>query len=177
MTLTEIRHALPARTLATLAVGAAVALGFVLVFLLPEYRDVESLTAKVAAMRSTMELNHQLEPVVKALAEAQAKVRAVGVVGGQGKLPLAEVERLTAVFDSLAQPLGVRMTAVSPDASSVTREGLVAVRLAFLGPPDAVRQFMLSLGGFGPLVKVESATTMFGREGREYTMKCWLAVQ
>lgn len=177
MTLAEIRHALPARTLATLAVGAAVALGFAMVFLLPEYREVNFLTAKVAEMKSLLEQNRQIEPVAKALAEAQAKVRAVGVVGGQSKLPLGEVERLTAVFDSLAKPLGLRMTGVSPDASSVTREGLLAVRLAFLGPPDAVRQFMLSLGGYGPLVKVESATTMFGREGREYTMKCWLAVQ
>jgi hypothetical protein len=177
MTLAEIKHALPARTLLTLAVGAAVALGFVAVFLLPEYREMDLLTTQVTALRASLEERRQLEPVAKALAEAQTKMRPVGPVGGLGKLPLAEVGRLTSVFDNLATPLGLRMTAVSPDASSVTREGLLAVRLAFLGPPEAVRQFMLSLGGFGPLVKVESATTMFGREGREYTMKCWLAVQ
>lgn len=177
MILAEVKHALPARTLATLAVGAAVALGFLAVFLVPEYREVEALTAKVAELRATLEESRQLEPVVKALTEAQAKVRGVGAVGGQAKLPVAEVGHLPAVFDGLAAPLGLRVTTVSPDAASVTRDGLLAVRLAVLGQPEAVRRFMLALGEYGPLVKVESATTMFGREGREYAMKCWLAVQ
>ena len=104
-------------------------------------------------------------------------VRDVGKVGGKDTLPLAEVERLTTIFDALAGPHGLRLSAVSPDAASVTRDKLMAVRLAFSGTPAAAREFLLDLGGFGPLVKVESVTTVFGREGREYTLKCWLAVR
>lgn len=177
MTLAEIRSALPPRTLLTLAVGAAVALGFLAVFLLPEYHDIEQLTVRTASLRQTLDNRVQLEPVAKALGEAQAKLREVGPVGGRDKLPLADVERLTAIFDELAKPHGLRLSAVSPDAASVTREGLLAVRLAFLGAPEAARRFMLDMGGFGPLVKVESAATMYGREGREFTLKCWLAVR
>ena len=177
MTLAEMRNALPPRTLLTLAVGAAVALGFLAVFLLPEYHEIEQLTVRTAALRQALDERAQLEPVAKALAEAQGKVRDVGQVGGQGKLPLADVERLTAIFDELAKPHGLRLSAVSPDAASVTREGLLAVRLAFLGTPEAARQFMLDLGRFGPLVKVESAASVYGREGREFTLKCWLAVR
>ena len=177
MTLAEIKHALPARTLVTLAVGAAVALGFLAVFLAPEYRDIETLTAKTAELRATLDERRQLEPVVAALTDAQSKVRSVGAVGGRTKLPVAEVGRLTAVFDGLATPLGLRVVSVSPDASSVTRDGLLAVRLGLLGQPEAMRRFMLALGEYGPLVKVESAATLIGREGREYTLKCWLAVQ
>lgn len=177
MNLAEMRQALPPRTLLTLAVGAAVALGFLAVFLLPEYREIEQLTVRTAALRQTLDDRVQLEPVAKALGETQAKVRDVGQVGGRDKLPLADLERLTAIFDALAKPHGLRLSAVSPDAASVTRDGLLAVRLAFLGTPEAARQFMLDLGGFGPLVKVESAATVFGREGREFTLKCWLAVR
>ncbi|MHC1791893.1 hypothetical protein [Solidesulfovibrio sp.] len=177
MTLAEIKAALPARTLITLAVGAAVALGFVAVFLIPEYRTVESLTAQVADMQLVLDQRRQLEPVVKALAEARSRVQAVGTVSGQSTVPVAEVGRLTQIFDELAEPLGVRLTSVAPDAASVTKDGLLAVRLTFLGQAEAVRRFMLTLGAFGPLVKVESATTVFGREGREYTLKCWLAVK
>ena len=177
MTLAEIKQALPARTLATLVVGAAVALGFLVVFLVPEYRDIEDLTAKSAELRLALEERQKLEPVIKTLADAQAKVRGVGTVGGQTKLAVAEVGRLTAVFDAMATPLGLRVVTVSPDAASVTRDGLLAVRLGLLGQPEAMRRFMLELGGYGPLVKVESAATLIGREGREYTLKCWLAVQ
>ena len=177
MTLADVRNSLPPRTLLTLAVGAAVALGFLAVFLLPEYREIEQLTVRTAALRQTLDDRVQLEPVAKALGETQAKVRDVGQVGGRDKLPLADLERLTAIFDALAKPHGLRLSAVSPDAASVTRDGLLAVRLAFLGTPEAARQFMLDLGGFGPLVKVESAATVFGREGREFTLKCWLAVR
>ena len=177
MTLAEIRHALPVRTLVTLAVGAAVALGFLAVFLAPEYRSIEALTAKTDELRLALEERRQLEPVVKALTDAQSKVRAVGPVGGQTKLPTSEVGRLTAVFDAMAGPLGLRVVSVSPDAASVTRDGLLAVRLGLLGQPEAMRRFMLALGEYGPLVKVESATTLFGRDGREFALKCWLAVQ
>ena len=177
MTLAEIKHALPARTLVTLAVGAAVALGFLAVFLLPEYRTIESLTAKTAELRTALEERRQLEPVIKALSDAQSKVRAVGTVGGQTKLPVTEVGHLTAVFDAMGTPLGLRVVSVSPDASSVTREGLLAVRLGLLGQPEAMRRFLLALGEYGPLVKVESPTTFFGQQEREYTLKCWLAVQ
>ena len=38
---------------ATLAVGAAVALGFLAVFLLPEYHDIEQLTVRTASLRSS----------------------------------------------------------------------------------------------------------------------------
>jgi Tfp pilus assembly protein PilN len=177
MTLAEMRQSLPPRTLATLAVGAAVALGFLAVFLLPEYRDADQLTVQTAGLRAALDERMQLEPVAKALSETQAKVREVGSVGGQVKLPLADVEHLTTIFDGLAKPYGLRVTAVSPDAASVTREGLLAVRLGFLGSAEAARQFMLALGGYGPLVKVESASTVFGRDGREFSLKCWLAVQ
>ena len=177
MTLAEIRHALPPRTLATLAVGAAMALGFLAVFLVPEYQAIEDLTAKTAELRETLEERRQLAPVVKALIAAQATVRDVGAVGGHTKLPVAEVEHLTRVFDDLAKPLGLRVVSVSPDAASVTRDGLLAVRLGLVGQPEAMRRFMLVLGEYGPLVKVESAATLYGREGREYTLKCWLAVQ
>ena len=177
MTLAEIKQALPARTLGTLVVGAAVAVGFLVVFLVPEYRDNAALTDKTAELRLALEERRQLEPVVKTLADAQAKVRAVGPVGGQVKLPVAEVGRLTAVFDAMATPLGLRVVTVSPDAASVTRDGLLAVRLGLMGQPEAMRRFLLELGGYGPLVKVESAATLIGREGREYTLKCWLAVQ
>lgn len=177
MNLTAIKSALPVRTLITLAVGAAVALGFVAVFLIPEYREIESLTAQTAALQTSLEERRQLEPVVKALAEAQSRVQAVGAVGGQSTLPVAEVGRLTTIFDGLAEPLGVRLTSVAPDASSVTKGGLLAVRLSFLAQPEAARRFLLTLGAYEPLVKVESASTAFGREGREYTLKCWLAVK
>ena len=177
MTLAEMRKALPPRTLLTLAVGAAVALGFLAVFLLPEYHEIEQLTVRTAALRQALDDRAQLEPVAKALGETQGKVREVGPVGGRGTLPLADVERLTAIFDDLAKPHGLRLSAVSPDAASVTRDGLLAVRLGLVGQPEAMRRFMLVLGEYGPLVKVESAATLYGREGREYTLKCWLAVQ
>ena len=177
MSLAAIRHVLPARTLATLAVGAAVALGFLTVFLLPEYREVERLTVQAASLRQTLDERAELEPVAKALSEAQSRVRDTGAVGGLDKMPLADVERLTAIFDELAKPFGLRVATVSPDAASVTRDALLAVRLGFVGPPDGARRFMLALGGFGPLIKVESAATVYGREGREFSIKCWLAVR
>lgn len=177
MTLSEIRQLLPARTLVTLTVGVVVALGFVAVFLIPEYRAVETLGRQVEELKSSLAIRRQLEPVARTLKEAQAQVPAVGPVGGEGRLPLADVGRLATIFDGMATPRGLRVSAVSPDASSVTRDGLLAVRLGFLGPPAGFRDLLLALGGFGPLVKIESVTTTAGREGREYTVKCWLAVQ
>ena len=52
MTLAEIKKALPARTLATLVVGAAVALGFLVVFLVPEYQNNAALADNPALVNS-----------------------------------------------------------------------------------------------------------------------------
>ena len=60
------------------------ALGFLVVFLVPEYQSNAALTDKTAELRLALDDRRQLEPVVKTLADAQAKVRAVGAVGDLG---------------------------------------------------------------------------------------------
>ena len=172
-----LKHVLPARTLIVLAVVCVFSLGFVFLFLLPEYRAVDNLGRLLVERGAALETRRQMVPVVRALKDAQARMPAVGAAAELQRMPLSDVGRLTEIFDALAAPHGLRVTAVSPDASSVSRDGVLAVRLGLLGQADGFRNFLLSLGRFGPLVKVESATTLMGRDGREFTMKCWLAVQ
>ncbi|EHJ47454.1 hypothetical protein DFW101_1446 [Solidesulfovibrio carbinoliphilus subsp. oakridgensis] len=177
MTLAELKNRLPARTLAVLVAGAVIAVGFVAVFIIPDTREAEALRHQIGQLRANLELRRQLLPVAQSLKDAQAGLPSVGPVGGGERLPLAEVGRLAGIMDGLAAPLGLRVNRVSPDPSSVTRNGLVAVRLGLVGPADAFREFLLALGRYGPLVKVESLTTAVDRDGREYTVKCWLAVR
>jgi|GEM_PF-2414916 len=173
----DIRRLLPARTLAFLAVGAALALGYSAVFLFPQYRAVEALRRQVAELAASVEMRRQLAPVARALRDAQAPLPPEVEPRGGERLALAEIGRLTVIFDEMAAPHGLRVTAVSPDPASVTRSGLLAVRLGLTGEAAGFRDFLLDLGRYGPLSAVESATTMAGREAREYTVKCWLAVQ
>lgn len=177
MNIVDIKKRLPARTLVLLGIGLLIALGFVAVFLVPEYREAERLRREIAVTRANLETRRQLEPVMKALREAESGMPQVGETGGAGRLALSDVGRLTDVFDGMATSLGLRVASVSPDASSVTKNGLLAVRLGLVGQADAFREFLLALGRYAPLVKIESANTMIGRDGREYSLKCWLAVQ
>ncbi len=177
MTLADLRRRLPPRTLAYLAVGALVVAGFVLVFLIPEYREADRLRREIAAIRESIEAQQRLMPVRESLRRIEGQLPSVGPVGGQERLPLSDVARLTDIFDSLAQPTGLRVTQVSPDPASVTRDGLLAVRLNLTGQADAFREFLLALGRYGPLAKVESVGSLMGRDGREFSVKCWLAVR
>lgn len=177
MTFAEIKKRLPARTLVLLGVGVLIALGFVAVFLIPEYRESERLRREIAVIRANLETRRQLEPVVRALREGEAGMPQIGDVGGGARLPLSEVGQLTDVFDGMATSLGLRVASVSPDASSVTNNGLLAVRVGLVGEADAFREFLLALGRYAPLTRIESANTVVGRNGREYSVKCWLAVQ
>ncbi|WP_428565361.1 MAG: hypothetical protein ACP59X_04145 [Solidesulfovibrio sp. DCME] len=176
MTFAEIKRRLPPRTLAFLAVGALVAGGFMAMFIVPDYRQCQVLTAENAGLRATLEVRRQMVPVVETLKKARTDLPEVTAMTGQERLPLAEVGRLAAIMDGLAAPLRLRLTQVSPDPSSVTRDGLVAVRLAVLGESDRFREFLLALGRYAPLTKVESVVTHVGRDGREYRVKCWLSV-
>jgi len=177
MTLAEIKNLLPARTLGFLIAGAVIAVGFVAVFIIPDYREAEALRRQIGEERANLEMRRQLLPVTQSLRQAQAGLPTVGPVGGGERLPLADVGRLADIMDTLGAPLGLRVTRVSPDPASVTRDGVLAVRLGLLGQAEAFREFLLALGRYGPLVKVESVSTMVGRDGREYLVKCWLAVR
>lgn len=177
MTLAEIKNRLPARTLVGLLAGAVAVVGFVVAFIIPDTRRAETLRAEIVQLRANRDLRRQLLPVAQSLKDAQAGLPSVGPVGGGERLPLTEVSRLAEIVDGLAAPFGLRVTRVSPDPASVTRDGLLAVRLGLAGEAGAFREFLLALGRYGPLVKVESLSTMVDRDGREYAVKCWLAVR
>ncbi|MHC1712392.1 MAG: hypothetical protein AB9872_09600 [Solidesulfovibrio sp.] len=177
MNLTDLKKRLPARTLTTLVAGVVLALGFLAVFIIPENREAEQLRRKIAETQSTLAMRRQLQPVAIALKQLETTLPTVGPVGGGARLPLADVSRLPDIFDAMATPYGLRMASVSPDPSSVSTAGELAVRLGVMGQAEAFRDFLLSLGRYGPLVRVESITSMIGREGREYSVKCWLAVE
>jgi hypothetical protein len=177
MNVAELKKRLPPRTLFTLAAGGLLALGFVAVFLIPQYREAERLRLDIAAARSSLGMRRQLEPVALAIKQLEAAIPTVAKVGDGKPLPLAEVGRLTTVFDDMATSLGLSVSSVSPDASSVAKGGLLAVRVGLVGEATAFREFLLSLGSYGPLTSIESASSMMGRDGREYAVKFWLAVQ
>ena len=173
----DIRRLLPARTLAMLAAGAILALALLLGGLLPQYREAETLRRQVAELSATLEARRQLAPVAKALAEAQVPSPPEVEVRGGERLSLAEVGRLATIFDAMATPHGLRVSTVSPEPSSATRNGLLAVRLGLTGDAAAFRDFLLDLGRYGSLSAVESVSTTAGRDAREYAVKFWLAVQ
>jgi len=177
MTFSDLKNRLPARTLGTLVVGILLALGFLAVFIIPENREAEQLRRKIAETNASLAMRRQLQPVAVALKQLEATIPSVGPVGGGAHLPLADVSRLPDIFDAMATPFGLRMASVSPDPSSVSRSGELAVRLGVMGQAEAFRDFLLGLGRYGPLMRIESITSMIGREGREYSVKCWLAVQ
>jgi len=177
MKLTEIKRRLPPRTLGFLLAGAVIAAGFMALFIVPDYHAARELRQELAHLQASLTLRRQFAPVTKLLTQAREHLQQVGPVGGKTTLPLSDVGRLNTIFGDMAAPLGLRVTRVSPDPSSVTRKGLLAVRFGFLGPAEAFREFMLTLGRYGPLVKVESVSTMAGADGREYAMKCWLAIK
>ncbi len=177
MNLAELRRRLPPRTLGYLVVGALLAGGFLALFIIPDYRQAKAMTAEIEQLRATLEVRRQMAPVVQSLAKAQSSLPAVGTAEKPAKLPLADVGRLAVVMEELAAPYALRLTRVSPDPASVTRDGLLAVRLGLMGEPDKFREFLLALGRYAPLVRIESVSTVVGREGREYAVKCWLGVQ
>lgn len=177
MKLSEIKRRLPPRTLGLLIAGAVIAAGFMALFIVPDYHVARELRGEVGRLQASLAMRRQLAPVATLLIQAREHLQQVGPVGGNATLPLSDVGRLNTIFGDMAAPLGLRVTRVSPDPSSVTRKGLLAVRFGFLGPAEAFREFMLTLGRYGPLVKVESVSTMAGADGREYAMKCWLAIK
>ncbi|EFL49908.1 conserved hypothetical protein [Solidesulfovibrio fructosivorans JJ]] len=177
MNLAEIKRRLPPRTVGFLVAGAVIAAGFMAVFIVPDYHAAGELRRDIEHLRSSLALRRQFAPAIELLKQAREHLRQVGPVGGKGSLPLSDVGRLNTIFGDMVTPLGLRLTRVSPDPSSVTRKGLLAVRLGLSGPAEAFREFMLTLGRYGPLVTVESVSTVAGEQGREYAMKCWLAIK
>ncbi|WP_029459444.1 hypothetical protein [Solidesulfovibrio alcoholivorans] len=177
MTLADLKRRLPPRTLGYLVVGALLAGAFLALFIIPDSHKAKELAVEIGQLRAALEVRRQMLPVLQSLNKARASLPAVDATEKPGRLPLSDVGRLAAIMDDLAAPSGVRMTRVSPDPASVTRGGLLAVRLGMLGEPDKFREFLLALGRFAPLVRIESVSTVVGGDGREYAVKCWLGVQ
>ena len=177
MTLADIKRRLPPRTLGYLVVGALLVGTFLALFIIPDSHKAKALVVEIERLRAALEVRRQMLPVLQSLNKARASLPAVNATEKPGRLPLADVGRLTEIMDELAAPSGVRMTRVSPDPASVTRGGLLAVRLGMLGEPEKFRDFLLALGRFAPLARIESVSTVVGHDGREYAVKCWLGVQ
>ncbi len=177
MTLAEVKKRLPPRTLGLFAVGAALALAFVAVCIIPYSHMIDELQGEIGRLRATVEERKQLAPVLAALNAARNDLPEVEAVVARKPLPLGDVEKLSGIMDTMARPLGLRVTRVSPDPMSVTRSQLMAVRLGLAGEAPNFRQFLLALGRYAPLVRIESVVSSVGDVGREYKVKCWLAVR
>lgn len=177
MILSTLRQRLPARTLGTLLVGVLLAVCFLLVFVIPEYREAARLRIRIAETKLDIDVRTRLAPMLAKLAKAEAGLPKSNLPAKPEPMPLADVDRLTELLDALAKPVGVRLAAVTPQANSAGKNGLLAVDLRLLGNMDGFHDFLVALGRFGPLVSVESATTMVGADGRELLLKCWLAVR
>lgn len=176
MTLAELKRRLPPRAMGFLVVGALIAFGFMALFIVPDYHHSQDMTQENGRLRTSLEVRRQLLPVVEALRKAEAALPAVGAKTGATRLPLSDVGKLNTIMADLVASSGMQLTQVSPDPSSVTRDGILAVRLGFLGDPDKFRDVLLALGRYAPLVKIESVVSSVGQDGREYRVKCWLAV-
>ena len=177
MTLADLKRRLPPRTLGYLVAGALVACAFLALFIIPDSHKAKALAVEIEQLRTSLEVRRQMQPVMQSLSKARSALPAVAATEKPGRLPLGDVGRLRASMDDLGAPSGVRMTRVSPDPASVTRDGLLAVRLRMLGEPQKFREFLLALGRYAPLVRIESVSTVVGGDGREYAVKCWLGVQ
>jgi hypothetical protein len=177
MRLADVAGRLPARTVALLVAGVLLTGAFVAVFLLPEYRQAARLRQAIAETRADIAVQTRLAPVRARLRQAEAALPESGLMARPEPLSLTDVGRLVEIFDDLAKPTGLRLTAVMPEANSVGKNGLLAVDLRLLGPLGATRDFFTALGRFAPLVAIESATTLVGQDGRELALKCWLVVR
>jgi hypothetical protein len=122
MTLAELKRRLPARTLATLVAGLVVAVGFVAVFLIPEYRAAAALRLRIAALRSDIEIQRQLAPVRANLKKIEASLPSGNLRVEPEPLPLSEIGQLAVIMGGMAKPLGLTVDSVSPDASSVGKK-------------------------------------------------------
>lgn len=177
MNAATLRQRLPARTLVTLLVGLLLAVGFLLVFVLPEYRDAARLRDAITETRLDIDIRTKLAPMLAKLAKVEAELPKDEKPAELKPMPLTDVDRLTELLDELAKPAGVRLAAVTPQANSAGKNGLLAVDLRVLGAMSGLHAFLAALGRFESLVSVESATTMVGGDGREMLLKCWLAVR
>jgi len=177
MKFSGITGRLPARTLITVLVGIFFAAAFVIVFWLPNYQAASLLRREIVALRAEVAFQQQLVPLQVKLRQAEASLPSDLPTVKVEPLPLSELGRLAERIGDLAKPAGLQVAAVSPEASSAGKQGLLSVRMRLLGPMDGVRSFLVALGGFGPLVEIQSASTKVGQDGRELTLTCWLAVR
>ena len=158
-------------------VGVLLAVAFLFVFVIPEYREAARLRVRIAETKLDVEVRTRLAPVLAKLVKAEAALGKIDLPSKPVPMPLAEVDQLTARFDAMAKPLGLRLMAVTPQANSAGKNGRLAVNLRLLGTMDGFHEFLTTLSRFAPLVSVESSATVVGEEGRELLLKCWLAVR
>jgi hypothetical protein len=177
MKIAELSRRLPPRTVMTLFTGAVVAVGFLVVFVIPEFREAGRLREAIAGIKADIDIQTRLAPVRAKLRKDASVLPKSGELPTIEPMPLSDVGRLTELLDELAKPAGVRLAAVTPEANSAGKNGMLAVDLRLLGSLGAMHEFLLGLTRFPPLVSIESATTMVGQDGRELALKCWLAVR
>lgn len=177
MNFSTLRQRLPARTWGILLVGVLLAVCFLFVFMIPEYRHAARLRVRIDEAKRDVAIRAKLAPFLARLRKAEAELPKNVTASKPTPMPLADVDRLTELLDALAKPVGVRLAGVTPRANSAGKNGLLAVDLRLLGPVGGLHDFLLALGRFDPLVSVASATTMVGPDGRELLLKCWLAVR
>lgn len=144
---------------------------------LPAVRASASLRQGIADAEAKLSLATQLAPVAAELTRLEAALPDIGPLPSGTALSLAEVGRLPEVFAAMAAPLGLHLVAAAPDPGSAGIGGAVALRLELEGDPGRFREFLLALGGYGPLVGLESVATEMHRNVRGYHVTCWLAVQ
>jgi len=167
------------QSLLKLAVCAAVLVGFVALFIVPNIMEDKRVKREVLQLQAEIEKQKILFPIyIRLKAELQNKV--------VEELPIPDPEQLTEdkvdaaihAVEDMAIKADLRINEVTPDPMSLAKsEGYVGLNCDFYGPFMNVRSFLVQLGSLPYLRHIEQIDMQEGADGVNYLMRLQLAVK
>ena len=146
--------------------------------IVPAARNTEDTRAEIESLRAELQKREALLPVY-ALLRQQAETAPPDhlIVPEPRRLPLDELPGVPALLEEMAAANGLELVSATPQVRALSegRDGLrVDARLR--GEFLPMRDFLLSLGGFPSMERLEGVSVMAVDAGRELRVTIWLKI-
>lgn len=173
-----LKHRFPASSaryalVCLLGLAAFGALGFY-----PSYRELRALRSRACQLQVEIRRQEIMRPLYKKLVEKTRRQREKALpFPKQTRLPREQADDLTPLFTRLAQQAGLVLLRVIPDVDSLAETpGRLSVDVTLKGPFNALRDYIVRLGGLPYLEHIEEVRIQAARLQREMTLRVWLAI-
>ncbi len=159
-----------------LTCGAGV-LGFFILIIIPNQNTAAELDQEILKINDHLEQQRMLRPVFESMLEGAKKKQPTNLPATKiVKLDRGDITQISELLQDIAGRRDLKILDIGTDANEIMNNtGYMLMRIHATGDLMKFREFLMDLGTFPSLEKIEEIKIRAIEGSREYKLKIWMA--